>query len=51
MEEKALALVEFVDHMLPVIGQWADLPAVDGFEKYLVRVAIERAYAALKLPE
>ena len=51
VEERVLGLVEVVDHLIPVIGKWADLPAVDGFEKYLVRIAIERAYAALKLPE
>lgn len=51
VEEKVLALVELGDNFIPVIGAWADLPAVDGLEKYLVRIAIERAYAALKLPE
>ena len=48
---KLITGVESVDNLIPVIGAWADLPVVDGFEKYLVRVAVERCYAELKLPE
>ena len=49
--DKVLNGIEAVDHLLPVIGAWADLPVVNGFEKYLVRIAVERCYAELKLPE
>lgn len=48
---KVLALVELGDNFVPIIGAWADLPVIDGLEKWLVNVAVERAYVALKLPE
>lgn len=51
VEKHVLELVEKGDNFIPVIGAWADLPVVDGFEKYLVRIAVERVYASLKLAE
>lgn len=49
--EKALTLVEMGDNFIPLLGQWADLPVVDSFERYLVGLGIERAWTALQLPE
>ena len=48
---KALALVEMGDNFIPVLGQWADLPVIDGFEAYLVGLGIEWAWTALQLGE
>ena len=49
--EKAIALVEMADDFIPVLGKWADLPVIDGFERYLISLGIERAWTALQLPE
>ena len=51
VSERLVALVEFVDHMLPLVGKYLDLPVVDNFERYLINVLIERCYAELKLDE
>lgn len=48
--EKAVALVEMGDNFIPILGQWADLPVVDSFERYLIGLGIERAWTALQLP-
>lgn len=47
--EKAVALVEQYDQLIPVLGQWADLPLVDQAERYLIGLGIERAWTELKL--
>lgn len=49
--EKAVALVEEYDQMIPLLGGWADLPIVDQFQRYLLGLAIERAWTALELGE
>lgn len=47
--EKAVALVEQYDQLLPLIGQWADLPVVDSAQRYLIGLAVERAWTELEL--
>lgn len=47
--EQAVQLVERYDHLLPMIGVWADLPAVDSAERYLIGLAVERAWTALQI--
>lgn len=48
--DQAVKLVEMGDNFIPVLGQWADLPAVDGFERYIIGLGIEWAWTTLKLP-
>lgn len=47
--EQATQLVERYDHLLPLVGAWADLPAVDSAQRYLIGLAVERAWTALQI--
>lgn len=47
--EQAVTLVERYDQMLPLIGKWADLPPVDAAQRYLIGLAVERAWTELQL--
>ena len=41
----ALALVENVDHLIPLVGPWLDLPPADWAQKIAVGFLIDRAWA------
>jgi hypothetical protein len=42
--------VELGDNYIPIIGAWMDLPVIDGFERWLIGLAVEWAYTSLQLP-
>ena len=48
--DRALELVNAGEVLLG-IGGWANLPIVDGFEKWILGLGIERAWTALQLPQ
>lgn len=47
--EHAVLIVEQYDHMIPLLGQWADIPAVDAAQRYLIGLGIERCWTELEL--
>jgi hypothetical protein len=47
--EMTVHLVELGDNFIPKLGQWMDLPVVDGLERYIVTLAVRWAYAAVKV--
>jgi hypothetical protein len=48
--DKVLELVN-IGEMLIGIGAWANLPIVDGFEKFIIGLGVERAWTELQLPQ
>lgn len=49
--EQAVTLVERFDHMLPVLGKWADIAPVDAAERYLLGLGIEAAWTRLQIDQ
>lgn len=48
--ERTLELVNAGEVMLG-IASWANLPFVDGFEKWIIGLGVERAWVELQLPQ
>lgn len=47
--EQATEIVERYDHLIPALAKWADLPPVDAAQRYLIGLAVERAWTELQL--
>ena len=48
--DRVLELVNAAEVMLG-ISSWANLPFVDGFEKFIIGLGVERAWVELQLPQ
>lgn len=47
--DEALSLVNTAESFIPFLSAWANLPFVDGAERYLIGLGIERAWVVLQL--
>ena len=47
--EEAMKLLENGETIIPLLAAWADLPIVENGERYLLGLAVERAWVVLQL--